>query len=158
MEVIFQILTFFANFAIEMNITGKDVSDMSQEKVDQYKKEKKNRKANIKKEKRRKLMWKIFGPILAILVIALIGASIYFIPQWTNNKAQEAQADEIDYEQLMEMLNQSTDSQSGDSTIETENSGSDSVTEDAATDDASETNTDTLETPDSDETATTTEE
>ena len=40
-----------------MNITGKDVSDMSQEKVDQYKKEKKNRKANIKKEKRRKLMW-----------------------------------------------------------------------------------------------------
>ncbi len=131
---------------------------MSQEKVDQYKKEKKNRKANIKKEKRRKLMWKIFGPILAILVIALIGASIYFIPRWTNNKAQEAQADEIDYEQLMEMLNQSTDSQSGDSTIETENSGSDSVTEDAATDDASETNTDTLETPDSDETATTTEE
>ena len=131
---------------------------MSQEKVDQYKKEKKNRKANIKKEKRRKLMWKIFGPILAILVIALIGASIYFIPRWTNNKAQEAQADEIDYEQLMEMLNQSTDSQSGNSTIETENSGSDSVTEDAATDDASETNTDTLETPDSDETATTTEE
>lgn len=131
---------------------------MSQEKVDQYKKEKKNRKANIKKEKRRKLMWKIFGPILAILVIALIGASIYFIPRWTNNKAQEAQADEIDYEQLMEMLNQSTDSQSGDSTIETENSGSDSVTEDAATDDASETNTDTLETPDNDETATTTEE
>ena len=131
---------------------------MSQEKVDQYKKEKKNRKANIKKEKRRKLMWKIFGPILAILVIALIGASIYFIPRWTNNKAQEAQADEIDYEQLMEMLNQSTDSQSGDSTIETENSGSDSVTEDAATDDASETNTDTLETPDSDEAATTTEE
>ena len=131
---------------------------MSQEKVDQYKKEKKNRKANIKKEKRRKLMWKIFGPILAILVIALIGASIYFIPRWTNNKAQEAQADEIDYEQLMEMLNQSTDSQSGNSTIETENSGSDSVTEDAATDDASETNTDTLETPDSDETATTTGE
>ena len=95
---------------------------------------------------------------MATLVIALIGASIYFIPRWTNNKAQEAQADEIDYEQLMEMLNQSTDSQSGDSTIETENSGSDSVTEDAATDDASETNTDTLETPDSDETATTTEE
>ena len=131
---------------------------MSQEQEDQYKKEKKNRKANIKQETRRKLMWKIFGPILAILVIALIGASIYFIPRWTNNKAQEAQADEIDYEQLMEMLNQSTDSQSGDSTIETENSGSDSVTEDAATDDASETNTDTLETPDSDETATTTEE
>ena len=71
-----------------MNITGKDVSDMSQEKVDQYKKEKKNRKANIKKEKRRKLMWKIFGPILALLVIALIGAGIYFIPQWTNEKVQ----------------------------------------------------------------------
>ena len=115
---------------------------MSQEKVDQYKKEKKNRKANIKKEKRRKLMWKIFGPILAILVIALIGAGIYFIPQWTNNKAQEAQADEIDYEQLMELLNQSTDSQSGDSTAETEVSDSDSVTEEDETDNAPETNTD----------------
>lgn len=126
---------------------------MSQEKVDQYKKEKKNRKANIKKEKRRKLMWKIFGPILALLVIALIGAGIYFIPQWTNNKAQEAQADEIDYEQLMELLNQS-----GDSTAETENSGSDSVAEDAESDDASETNTDTMESSDSNESTTTTEE
>ena len=85
---------------------------MSQEKVDQYKKEKKNRKANMKKAKRRKLMWKIFGPILALLVIALIGAGIYFIPQWTNEKVQETSADEIDYEQLMEMINQSTVSES----------------------------------------------
>lgn len=118
---------------------------MSQEKVDQYKKEKKNRKANIKKAKRRKLMWKIFGPILALLVIALIGAGIYFIPQWTNNKAQEAQSDEIDYEQLMELLNQSSDSQSSDSTVETENPGSDSVAEEDETDNASETNTDASE-------------
>ena len=114
---------------------------MSQEKVDQYKKEKKNRKANIKKAKRRKL----FGPILALLVIALIGAGIYFIPQWTNNKAQEAQSDEIDYEQLMELLNQSSDSQSSNSTVETENSGSDSVAEEDETDNASETNTDASE-------------
>lgn len=102
---------------------------MSQEKVDQYKKEKKNRKANLKKEKRRKLMWKIFGPILALLVIALIGAGIYFIPQWTNDKVQEAQADEIDYEQLMELLNQSTDSQSNNSIVETENLESTTTTE-----------------------------
>lgn len=128
---------------------------MSQEKVDQYKKEKKNRKANIKKAKRRKLMWKIFGPILALLVIALIGAGIYFIPQWTNNKAQEAQADEIDYEQLMELLNQSTDSQSSDSTVETEVSDSDSVAEDAGSDDTSETNTDTSESSADNESTTT---
>ena len=90
-------------------------------------------------------MWKIFGPILALLVIALIGAGIYFIPQWTNNKAQEAQSDEIDYEQLMELLNQSSDSQSSNSTVETENSGSDSVAEEDETDNASETNTDASE-------------
>lgn len=131
---------------------------MSQEKVDQYKKEKKNRKANIKKEKRRKLMWKIFGPILAILVIALIGAGIYFIPQWTNNKAQEAQADEIDYEQLMELLNQSTDSQSGDSTAETEVSDSDSVAEEDETDNAPETNTDISESSADNESTSTAEE
>ena len=131
---------------------------MSQEKVDQYKKEKKNRKANIKKEKRRKLMWKIFGPILAILVIALICAGIYFIPQWTNNKAQEAQADEIDYEQLMELLNQSTDSQSGDSTAETEVSDSDSVAEEDETDNAPETNTDISESSADNESTSTAEE
>lgn len=131
---------------------------MSQEKVDQYKKEKKNRKANMKKEKRRKLMWKIFGPILAILVIALIGAGIYFIPQWTNNKAQEAQADEIDYEQLMELLNQSTDSQSGDSTAETEVSDSDSVAEEDETDNTSETNTDISESSADNESTSTAEE
>ena len=131
---------------------------MSQEKVDQYKKEKKNRKTNIKKEKRRKLMWKIFGPILAILVIALIGAGIYFIPQWTNNKAQEAQADEIDYEQLMELLNQSTDSQSGDSTAETEVSDSDSVAEEDETDNAPETNTDISESSADNESTSTAEE
>ena len=47
---------------------------MSQEKVDQYKKEKKNRKANMKKAKRHKKLWKIFGPVLAVLIVALIGA------------------------------------------------------------------------------------
>ncbi len=88
---------------------------MSQEKVDQYKKEKKNRKANMKKAKRHKKMWKIFGPILAILIVALIGAGIYFIPQWTNQKVEETQADQIDYDQLMQMINQSVGSTSEDS-------------------------------------------
>lgn len=79
---------------------------MSQAKVDQYKAEKKNRKANMKKEKRKKLLWKIFGPIIAILVIALIGVGVYFIPQWTNQKAGTEQGEEIDYDQLMQMINQ----------------------------------------------------
>ena len=69
----------------------------------------------MEKAKRHKKMWKIFGPILAILIVALIGAGIYFIPQWTNQKAEETQADQIDYDQLMQMINQSAGSTSEDS-------------------------------------------
>lgn len=97
---------------------------MSQEKVDQYKKEKKNRKANMKKAKRHKKLWKIFGPVLAVLIVALIGAGIYFIPRWTNQKVEESQTDQIDYDQLMQMLNQSAGSISTDSTGSTDSSGS----------------------------------
>lgn len=97
---------------------------MSQEKVDQYKKEKKNRKANMKKAKRHKKLWKIFGPVLAVLIVALIGAGIYFIPRWTNQKVEESQTDQIDYDQLMQMLNQSAGSISTDSTDSTESTDS----------------------------------
>lgn len=80
---------------------------MSQEKVNRYKEEKKNRKVNMKKEKRKKLLWKIFGPIITIVCIALIGAGIYFVPKWTNQKAEAKQAEEINYDQLVEMIEKS---------------------------------------------------
>lgn len=97
---------------------------MSQEKVDQYKKEKKNRKANMKKAKRHKKLWKIFGPVLAVLIVALIGAGIYFIPHWTNQKVEESKTDQIDYDQLMQMLNQSAGSISSDSSGSADSTGS----------------------------------
>lgn len=81
---------------------------MSQEKVNKYKEEKKNRKARLEKEKKRKKFWKIFGPILAVLIIAAIGAGIYYVPKLTNKAAQQQQsAEEIDIDALMEMLNSS---------------------------------------------------
>ena len=78
---------------------------MSQEKVNKYKEEKKNRKARLEKEKKRKKFWKIFGPVLAVLVVAAIGAGIYYIPKLTNKAAQQQSAQEIDMDALMEMLN-----------------------------------------------------
>lgn len=78
---------------------------MSQEKVDKYKEEKKGRKARLEKEKRRKKLWKVLGPVLALVVIAGIGAGIYYIPILTNQAVQDQ--NEIDMEELLEMLNAS---------------------------------------------------
>ena len=78
---------------------------MSQEKVDKYKEEKKGRKARREKEKRRKKLWKVLGPVLALVVIAGIGAGIYYIPILTNQAVQDQ--NEIDMEELLEMLNAS---------------------------------------------------
>ena len=50
---------------------------MSQEKVERYKKEKANRKKNIKKEKVRKAICKAAAVVVLILVIAGIGYSSY---------------------------------------------------------------------------------
>ncbi|MGN0130976.1 MAG: hypothetical protein ACI4AA_00890 [Lachnospiraceae bacterium] len=80
---------------------------MSQEKVNKYKEEKKNRKAQMEKEKRRKKFWKIFGPVLAIIIVAALGAGIYFIPKLTDRAVTQQSAEEIDMDALMEMLNSS---------------------------------------------------
>lgn len=80
---------------------------MSQEKVDKYKEEKKNRKAQIEKEKKRKKLWKVLGPVLAIVMIAAIGAGIYYMPRLTNKASQDSAGEEIDMDALMEMINSS---------------------------------------------------
>lgn len=80
---------------------------MSQEKVDRYKEEKKNRKARIEKEKRRKKLWNVLGPVLAVVIIAAIGAGIYYMPRLTNNASQNSAGEEIDMDALMEMINSS---------------------------------------------------
>ncbi|MDO4345641.1 MAG: hypothetical protein Q4C50_12675 [Eubacteriales bacterium] len=50
---------------------------MSQEKVDRYKKEKANRQQIMKKEKREKMLWKIGGSALALVLVGWIGFSAY---------------------------------------------------------------------------------
>jgi len=110
---------------------------MSQAKVDAYKAEKKNRKQNLKKEKRKKLFWKIFGPILAIIVIAGIGAIIYFVPKLTNDQKEAQTADEVDYSELINMLQEQ---------------GVDVTTSDDATSDAAVTDSDSSDTNSTDAT------
>lgn len=50
---------------------------MSQAKVDRYKEEKKNRKEIMAKEKREWTMVKVGGGLLAALIVAWIGFSVY---------------------------------------------------------------------------------
>lgn len=79
---------------------------MSQEKVNKYKDEKKNRKVRLEKEKKRKKLWKILGPVLALVIVAGIGAGIYYMPVLTNKAAQNS-SDEIDMDELMDIINSS---------------------------------------------------
>ncbi|MGN0355768.1 MAG: hypothetical protein ACI4EI_11955 [Muricoprocola sp.] len=50
---------------------------MSQAKVDRYKEEKANRKKIMKKEKREKLLWKIGGYAVVLVMVGWIGFSVY---------------------------------------------------------------------------------
>ena len=50
---------------------------MSQQKVDRYKKEKYNRKNQLQKEKRNRLLYKIAGTAAAAAIVAWIGFSVY---------------------------------------------------------------------------------
>ncbi len=50
---------------------------MSQEKVDRYKKEKANRKANVKKEKLRNTLHKCVVCLVGVVLIGWVGYSAY---------------------------------------------------------------------------------
>ncbi|MBR3244740.1 MAG: hypothetical protein IKF90_18965 [Parasporobacterium sp.] len=49
---------------------------MSQEKVDKYKEEKKNRKKIIAKEKRTRIIWSIVGGVIGVALILFVVLSI----------------------------------------------------------------------------------
>ena len=49
---------------------------MSQEKVDRYKEEKKNRKKNMAKEKRIRVIWAIVGGVIGVALILFVILSI----------------------------------------------------------------------------------
>lgn len=50
---------------------------MSQQKVDQYKKEKYNRKQQLQKEKRQRFLYSIIGGVAAVAIVGWIGFSVY---------------------------------------------------------------------------------
>lgn len=65
---------------------------MSQEKVDRYKKEKANRKENVKKEKFRNVVHKCVVCLVGIVLIGWIGYSVY--GRYEENRTnQEAHVD-----------------------------------------------------------------
>lgn len=50
---------------------------MSQQKVDQYKKEKYSRKQQLQKEKKQRLVYNIIGGVAAVAIVGWIGFSVY---------------------------------------------------------------------------------
>lgn len=50
---------------------------MSQQKVDQHKKEKYNRKQIMRKQKREQLLMRICGTVFALAIVGWIGFSVY---------------------------------------------------------------------------------
>lgn len=50
---------------------------MSQQKVDQYKKEKYNRKKQLQQEKRERIMYSVIGSVAGIALVVWIGFSVY---------------------------------------------------------------------------------
>ena len=77
---------------------------MSQAKVDQYKKEKANRKETLAKEKRQKMIIKICGSVVVLAIVAWMGVSL--VTSIYENRPQETvyvNTDEID--NYLESLN-----------------------------------------------------
>ena len=60
---------------------------MSQEKVDRYKEQKKNRQQDIKKQKRRQIFGRIIGAVVVIAIVVWIGYSGY--SSYQSNKGVE---------------------------------------------------------------------
>lgn len=70
---------------------------MSQAKVDQYKKEKANRKETMAKEKRQKLIMKVCSGVVLLVLFAWIGIStVDFIVESRPKKTVYVETTEID--------------------------------------------------------------
>ena len=88
---------------------------MSQEKVNKYKEEKKHRKETVAKKKKKAKLWKILTPLIVIVVIAILGLGIYYMPKLSATKANENIQSDIDMDELMNSINASV---SGNTNIE----------------------------------------
>lgn len=73
---------------------------MSQEKVDQYKKDKANRKANMKKEKVKHLVRRCVVGVLGLVLVGWLGYSAYDVYASSRPK----QTAEVDYTAVTDYL------------------------------------------------------
>ena len=76
---------------------------MSQEKVDRYKEEKKNRQKIMKKENRHERAIKACGILVALVLVGWIGYSGY--SQFTKGKAAEGKNYSVDTAALDDFMN-----------------------------------------------------
>lgn len=74
---------------------------MSQDKVNRYKEEKKNRKQLMAKEKQQKTIRKVVGVVIAIVFIGWVGFSV--VDLYQNSIPREVV--EVDYAAVEEYLN-----------------------------------------------------
>lgn len=76
---------------------------MSQAKVDRYKEAKKNRKETIAKEKRQRVLTKLVGAVVAVVLVAWIGVSGYNMYQ-TNQPLETVYVDTTAIDDYMTTL------------------------------------------------------
>ena len=74
---------------------------MSQEKVDRYKEQKKNRKDIIKKEKRKVAIEKTIAGIVCLAIVVWLGYSIYDL-----NIGSKTTTNEVDITAISDYLNE----------------------------------------------------
>ncbi len=77
---------------------------MSQEKVERYKKEKANRKKDLKKQKRKVWISRIVGVIFALALTAFIGWSVYVTFIRENPSASNGETVSFSEEELSSLL------------------------------------------------------
>lgn len=93
---------------------------MSQAKIDQYKKEKANRKANVKKAKTKKKITFISSIVVGVLLVAfLIWGIIATVQDGGLNKIADKQNQDLVTQELIEYLNSAagSDTDSSDDTV-----------------------------------------
>ena len=75
---------------------------MSQDKVNRYKEEKKNRKQLMEKEKQQKAIRKVVGIVIAVVFVGWVGFSV--VDTYQNSRPREVV--EVDYTAVENYLNE----------------------------------------------------
>ena len=101
---------------------------MSQEKVDRYKEEKKNRKKIIKKQRFQSILFKTAGTLVAVILVGWVGYSAY--DTITSGAAADSKTYSMDTTAVDEYLNEMAAAQTeSESEAETESEAAESESE-----------------------------